>query len=146
MLEGRRRRPERRMPERRRRRSPERRRWWWPRGLMRVKAPTMSKLGGSSPLRVVQCLSLLLPTIMYLLLIDFCCKYMLNLCEQLNLICVMHEHDIIIYNYMHIYCGCMWTCVCAYMWFVTVNCVWFVCVCDCMNLFTMTVNYNCVWF
>jgi hypothetical protein len=112
MLEGRRRRPERRMPERRRRRSPERRRWWWPRGLMRVKAPTMSKLGGSSPLRVVQCLSLLLPTIMYLLLIDFCCKYMLNLCEQLNLICIMHEHDIIICIFIVVVCELVYVLIC----------------------------------
>jgi hypothetical protein len=65
---------------------------------MRAKAPRMSGLGGSSPPRVVQGLSLLPLAIMYLLLNDFCCKYMLNLCEQLNLICIMQEHDIILYS------------------------------------------------
>jgi hypothetical protein len=29
---------------------------------------------------------------------------MLNLCEQLNLIWIMHEHDIIIYSYIYVYC------------------------------------------
>jgi hypothetical protein len=65
---------------------------------MRAKAPRMSGLGGSSSRRVVQGLSLLLLAIMYLLLNDFCCKYMLNFCEQLKLIYIMHEHDIIIYS------------------------------------------------
>jgi hypothetical protein len=65
---------------------------------MRAKAPRISGLGGSSPPRVVQGLSLLLLAIMYLLFNNFYCKYMLNLCEQLNLICVMHECDIIIYS------------------------------------------------
>jgi hypothetical protein len=32
---------------------------------------------------------------------------MLNLCEQLNMICVMHKHDIIIYNYIYVYYDCM---------------------------------------
>jgi hypothetical protein len=32
---------------------------------------------------------------------------MLNLCEQLNLICIMHEHDIIIYSYVYVYCDYM---------------------------------------
>jgi hypothetical protein len=49
---------------------PEQRRWWWPGGLMRAKAPTMSRLGGSSLPRVVQGLYLLLLTIMYLLFED----------------------------------------------------------------------------
>jgi hypothetical protein len=49
---------------------PEQRRWWWPGGLMRAKAPTMSRLGGSSLPRVVQGLFLLLLTIMYLLFED----------------------------------------------------------------------------
>jgi hypothetical protein len=72
MLEGKSRSPvgRRRRYERRRRRRPERRRWWWSRGLMRVKASRMSELRGSSPLRVVQGLSLLLLDIMYLLLND----------------------------------------------------------------------------
>jgi hypothetical protein len=53
MLKERRRRSRRRTwPERRRRRRPARRR-------RRAKAPKMSGLGGSSPLKVVQCLSLL---------------------------------------------------------------------------------------
>jgi hypothetical protein len=61
MLEGRRRRPgKRRRPERRWRRMAGGRRWWWHRPLMRAKALRMSRLGGSSPPRVVQGLSLLL--------------------------------------------------------------------------------------
>jgi hypothetical protein len=100
-------------PERRRRRRPKRkwrrmprgrRPWWWPDGPMRVKASRMFRLGGSSPLRVVQGLSLLLLPFMYLLLNDFYCKYMLNLYEQLNMICIMHEYDIIICNYIYFYC------------------------------------------
>jgi hypothetical protein len=71
MLEGRRRRRERRRrPKRRRRRRPERRQWWWPGGPMRVKALRMFGLGGSSPLMVVKCLSLLLLAIIYFLLND----------------------------------------------------------------------------
>jgi hypothetical protein len=31
---------------------------------------------------------------------------MLNLCEQLNMICILHEHDIIIYSYIYVYCEC----------------------------------------
>jgi hypothetical protein len=50
-------------------------RTWWPDGPMRAKAP-----------RMVQGLSLLLLAFIYLLLNDFCCKYMLNLCKQLNTI------------------------------------------------------------
>jgi hypothetical protein len=68
--------------EQRRRRRPERRQ------RRRAKAPRMSGLGGSSPPRVVQGLSLLLQAFMYLLLNYFCCKYILNLCEQLNMICI----------------------------------------------------------
>jgi hypothetical protein len=62
-LKGRRRRPRRRRrrPERRLSRRPARRRWT-------AKAPRMSRLGGSSPPRVVQGLFLLL--IRYLLLND----------------------------------------------------------------------------
>jgi hypothetical protein len=32
---------------------------------------------------------------------------MLNLCEQLNMICIMHEYDIIIYSYIYVYCDYM---------------------------------------
>jgi hypothetical protein len=108
MLEGRRRRRRRRSrrPERRRRKRSKRMRWWWPGGPMRAKAPRMFGLRGTSPSRVVQGLSLFLIAIMYLLLNDFCYKYMLNVCEQLNLICIMHEHDIIIYIYIYVYCDC----------------------------------------
>jgi hypothetical protein len=62
MLEGNSRMPggRRRMPERRWRRRPRGRRWWWPGGPMRAKVLRMSGLGGSSPPRVVQGLSLLL--------------------------------------------------------------------------------------
>jgi hypothetical protein len=73
---------------------------------MRAKAPRMFKLRGSSPLKVVQGLSLLLLAFMYLLLNDCCCKYMLNLCNQLNMIYIMHEQNIIIYSYIHVYCDC----------------------------------------
>jgi hypothetical protein len=72
---------------------------------MRAKAPKMSGLRGSSLPRVVQGIFLL--AFMYLLLNDFCCKYMLNLCEQLNMICIMHKYDIIIYSYIYIYYDCM---------------------------------------
>jgi hypothetical protein len=109
MLEERRRRPRRRSrrPKKRRRRRPKGRRpWWWPDGLMRAKASRMPGLRGSSYLRVVQCLSLLLLAFMYLLLNDFCCKYMLNLSEQLSMICIMHEHDVIIYSYIYLYSDC----------------------------------------
>jgi hypothetical protein len=115
MLEGRRSKPERRW----RRRPRGRRPWWWSDGLMRAKAPRMSGLGGSSSPRVVQGLSLLLLAFMYLLLNDFCCKYMLNLCEVLNMICIMNEHDIIIYNYVYVYydCMCLYVnlCICLYV-------------------------------
>jgi hypothetical protein len=80
MLEERRMRPERRRRRRPRERRPSRT-WWWPDGLIRAKDSRMSRLGGSSPSRVVQCLSLQLLVFMYLLLNDFYCKYMLNLCE-----------------------------------------------------------------
>jgi hypothetical protein len=60
--------------QKRRRRRPGGRRpsktWWWPDGPMRAKAPRMSELGGSSPPRTVQGLSLL-QAFMYLLLNDF---------------------------------------------------------------------------
>jgi hypothetical protein len=103
MLEGRRR----RRPEKRRRRgSGGRRPWWWPDGLMRAKAPRMSGLRGSSPTRVIQGLSILLLAFMYLLLNEFYYKYILNLCEQLNMICIMHEHDIIICSYIYVYFDC----------------------------------------
>jgi hypothetical protein len=122
MLEGRRRRPKRRRrrrSERRRKRRLERRQrrrpggrrpsrtWWWPNGPMRVKAPMMSGHRGSSPARVVQGLSLLLLAFIYLLLNEFCCKFMLNLCEQLNMICIMHKYDIIIYRYIYVCYDCM---------------------------------------
>jgi hypothetical protein len=91
MLEGRRRpRRRRRRHKRRQKRRPERRRrrrpggsrpWWWPDGPMRAKASWLSKLRGSSPPRVVQDISLVLLAFMYLLLNEFCCKYILNLCE-----------------------------------------------------------------
>jgi hypothetical protein len=56
-------------PERRRMRRPGGRRpWWWLDGPMRTKAPKMSGLGGSNPLRVVQGLFLFLLVVMYLLL------------------------------------------------------------------------------
>jgi hypothetical protein len=55
MLKGRRRSERRRKRhERRRRRKPTRKR-------RKAKAPKMSRLGGNSPLRIVQCLSLLRP-------------------------------------------------------------------------------------
>jgi hypothetical protein len=82
----RRRRPEGRLRRRLGGRRPSR--TWWRDGLMSANAPRMSRLGGSSPPRVVQDPSLLLLAFMYLLLNDFCCKYMLNLCEQLNMICI----------------------------------------------------------
>jgi hypothetical protein len=102
MLEEKRKRLERRRrrPERRQRRRPKRRRrsrhggrrpsrtWWWPDGLMRAKAPRMSRFGGSSLPRVVKGISLLLLAFMYLLLNVFHYKYMLNLCKQLNMICI----------------------------------------------------------
>jgi hypothetical protein len=62
--------------------------WWWPDGTIMAKASRMSDLGGSSHPRVIQGLPLLLLVFMYLLLNGFCCKYMLNLCEQLNKICI----------------------------------------------------------
>jgi hypothetical protein len=65
MVEGRRRRTgERRRPERRWRRRPARR---W----RRIKALRISELGGSSPPRVVQSVSLLQPASCYLLLNGF---------------------------------------------------------------------------
>jgi hypothetical protein len=73
---------------------------------MRVKASRMSGLEGNSAPRVIQSLSLLLVAIMYLLLNHFCFKYLLNLCEQLNFIYIMHEYDTIIYGYIYIYCDC----------------------------------------
>jgi hypothetical protein len=73
---------------------------------MKAKAPRMSGLGGSSPPRVVQGLSLLVLAFMYALLNDFYCKYMLNLCEQLNMICIIYEHDVIIYSYICVYYDC----------------------------------------
>jgi hypothetical protein len=103
MLEGRRRRPERR----RRRRPRGRRPWWWPDGPMMVKALRMSGLAGSSPSMMIQDISLLLLAFMYLLLNECCCKYMLNLYEQLKMIYIMHEHDIIICSYIYVYCDCM---------------------------------------
>jgi hypothetical protein len=63
MVEGRRRSPKRRWrrrPEKRQRRRPGGRTWWWPDDLIRAKALRMPGLGRSSPLRVVQGLSLLL--------------------------------------------------------------------------------------
>jgi hypothetical protein len=92
MLEVRKRRPGRRRwrPERRRMRRPRGRRpsrtWWWSDGLMKTKALRMFRFGGCSPPMVVQGLSLLLLAFMYFLLNDFCCKYMLKLCKQLNMI------------------------------------------------------------
>jgi hypothetical protein len=55
-----------------RRRRPGGRRWWWTRGPMRVKAPRMSGLGGSSPLWVVQGLSLLLLAFVVWLVVNIC--------------------------------------------------------------------------
>jgi hypothetical protein len=127
----------RRSPERRRRRRPGGRRpWWWPDGPMRAKPPRMSGLGGSSPPRVVQGLSLLLLAIsIWTYVNEFCCKYMLNLCEQLNMIFIMHEHDIIIYSYICVYCDCMCLyvnlCMCLYVICDCVcTCMWIIIVCD----------------
>jgi hypothetical protein len=53
MLEGRRKPEGRRRPERRRRMKLRGRRWGWHRHPMRVKAPRMFELGGSSLPRVV---------------------------------------------------------------------------------------------
>jgi hypothetical protein len=78
MVEGRRRLRRRRRKPKRGWRRPEKRRWWWAGGLMKVKSPWMSELERSSPPKVVQSLSLLLLAIMYLLLNNFYCKYMLN--------------------------------------------------------------------
>jgi hypothetical protein len=49
---------------------------------------------------------------------------MMNLCEQLNLICIMHEHNIIIYNNS------------SSMRIITV--------CDCELYICLYVNYNCM--
>jgi hypothetical protein len=77
-LEKRRRRPKRIWMRRPGGRIPSRT-WWSPDDLMRAKTLRMFGLGGSSPLRVVQCLSILLLAFMYLLLNDFYYKYILNL-------------------------------------------------------------------
>jgi hypothetical protein len=68
---------------------------------------------------VVQDISLVLLAFMYLLLNEFCCKYILNLCEQLNIICIMNEHDTIIYSYIYPYCDCellLYVLVCELMY------------------------------
>jgi hypothetical protein len=84
MLKGRRRlEKRRRRPKRMRMRRPGGRRpsrtWWSPDDLMRAKTLRIFGLRGSSPPRVVQCLSILLLVFIYLLLNDFYYKYILNL-------------------------------------------------------------------
>jgi hypothetical protein len=91
MLKGKRRRPKRRC-----RRRPRGRWWWWRRHPMRAKALRMSGLGGSSPPRMVQGLSLLLLAHIFCWMI-WSCKYLLGLCD---LVCVeldMHiMHELIV--------------------------------------------------
>jgi uncharacterized membrane protein YidH (DUF202 family) len=93
---------------------------------MKAKAPRMFGLRGTSPSRVVQGLFLFLIAI---ILNDFCCKYMLNVCEQLNLICIMHEHDIIIYISICMFIVTVnYDCMCLYVNF----CMWLYVIYDCI--------------
>jgi hypothetical protein len=58
---------------------------------------------------------------------------MLNLCEQLNMICIMHEHDIIIYSYIYVYYDwmCLYVNLCMRLYVI------FDCVCTCMQIITI---------